>query len=807
VDFGTDLLLKGLYALSSHDDPEEAVEQLRELLAGEGPSPADSSLRAAAAKLGEVLVDLESESIMDGSPFERELEELVDELPCIVYRCSADLNWTMQYLNRRTRYIIGYEPSALIGSRAHEFGQLIHPDDRGRVAGVIGNSLESGRAFHVSYRFLHQDGTYIWLWEQGRAVGTNAIEGFIIDITETKRAEQESAETLARSRRQQDALAALARSTAVVEGRQGEAFEEIAIAALKAVDEVYRVTIWLCDRDAFELVFVTDEDNNPAGPIGNARIERSRSPEYFAALEREGVIAVADVHRDERTKTLPFGGGVPNSVGAVLDAAALAGDDRLRGVLCLNRRKAGAWRPDEVRFAEELGGQVGQVLLNAERQEFARRMAYQARHDALTGLVNRFEFEQQVKRSIQQVGSHGGMHVLLYLDLDHFKAVNDNCGHSAGDEILRQVSDLLRDTLRKSDTLARVGGDEFAALLEHTDLDEARAVARKLIEAVTEARFSWQSRQFRLGVSVGLSEISSASTDFVAVLRAADTACYASKQAGRNQVQVYREDTRLGADVASDEPWLTRMHRLFETDRFALAYQRLDPLGEAAAPNRIEVLVRLAEDDGGPMQPQVFLPAAERYGFTERIDSWVFETVVSYLAELEEHERPSAVSINLSSASIGSGSFASFVEQTAARRRLRPGLIRFELSEAGVAAQLEVSKRFVARMREIGIETDLDGFGKDISSFAYLKTLPVQGVKLDGSIVRGLSHDRVDRTVVEAIQRIADELGLETVAMAVEYRGVLEHLAKIGVTYAQGFALHRPELWPPSPLRNATLGV
>ncbi len=799
------------------------MEQLRELLVGRGSSTADPSLRAAAARLGEALVDLETSheaersasldpyaalapaeagALSSGEFSSGELEALIDGLPCIVYRCSADANWTMQYLNRRTRHIIGYEASALIGNRIQQFGQLIHPDDRAAVAGVIGNSLESGRSFHVSYRFLHRNGSYIWLWEHGRVVGADTIDGFIIDITETKRAEHESAETLARSRRQQDALTALVRSSAVADGKQGEAFEEIAVAALKAVDGVYRVTIWLCNRDVFELAFVTDADNDPAGQIENARIERSRSPEYFAALEREGVIAAADAHRDERTKTLPFGGGVPNSIGAVLDAAVLGGE-RLRGVLCLNRRESRPWRPEEVRFAEELAGQVGQVLLNAERQEFARRMAYQARHDALTGLVNRFEFEQQVKRSIQQVGSHGGMHVLLYLDLDHFKAVNDNCGHSAGDEILRQVSDLLKDTLRKSDTLARVGGDEFAALLEHTDLDEARAVARKLIEAVTEARFSWQGRQFRLGVSIGLSEISSSSTDFVTVLRAADTACYASKQAGRNQVQVYREDTGFGEDAAPEAQWLTRMHRLFETDRFALAYQRLEPLGEAAAPNRIEVLVRLAEGDGGLMQPQVFLPTAERYGFTERIDSWVFESVVAHLAELNEEQRPSVVSINLSAASIGSGSFALFVEQTAARADLPRGLIRFELSETAVAAQLSVSKRFITRMSEIGIESDLDGFGKDISSFAYLKALPVHGLKLDGAIVRGLSHDRVDRTVVEAIQRIADDLGLETVATAVEYRGILEHLSRIGITYAQGFALHRPETWPPAAPRAA----
>ncbi|MFQ5644125.1 MAG: EAL domain-containing protein [Thiogranum sp.] len=446
------------------------------------------------------------------------------------------------------------------------------------------------------------------------------------------------------------------------------------------------------------------------------------------------------------------------------------------------------------------GSAFGSVIVFhdvTKQQEMAERLSYQASHDALTGLINRMEFERFVESSLQSAKKSGSRYCVCYADLDQFKIVNDTCGHVAGDELLRRLASGLPSLLRESDVFARLGGDEFGVLLEDCSLEDATELCERLRKYVREHRFVWDGKVFEVGVSIGIIEISSCCESVAGILSAADIACYAAKDMGRNQVHVYQRTDSESGRRHNELELVSKITRAIEGDRLVLFFQDIVATsGKGDFYLHGEVLVRMHDERGELIQPGLFLPAAERYNLMESIDLWVIRNTFAWWSkQCARHagDRHGLVSINLSGSSLGSASFQDRVVELANEYNIVAGTICFEITETAAISNLESATRFMKRLRASGVKFALDDFGSGLSSFAYLKNLPVDYLKIDGSFVRDIADDPVDREMVRAIHQIGRVMGIETIAEFVENRNILRHLAEIGVDYAQGYGIARPK--------------
>ncbi len=423
-----------------------------------------------------------------------------------------------------------------------------------------------------------------------------------------------------------------------------------------------------------------------------------------------------------------------------------------------------------------------------------RELTYQARHDALTGVPNRREFERRLLALLSTPRDSETSHVLCYLDLDQFKVVNDTCGHVAGDELLRQVTTLLRDQVRDSDVLARLGGDEFGILFLGCSLRKATEMAERLRGLIQEFRFSWDGKTFAIGVSIGLVVVSPEDHDLSRLLSAADTACYAAKESGRNRLHVYRKDDDHVVLQHGQMQWVTRLRAALDQDRLRLYAQPIMALPpEAASISHYEILVRL-EEGGRIVSPEHFIPAAERYGLMPQIDEWVFNNTLSWLGDLfrQRGEIESTFGINLSGASLSDARFREAVFRGLERAGLPTGAICIEVTESSAVANLSKVVEFIRQVKRLGCTFALDDFGSGLSSFAYLKAMPVDYLKIDGSFVKHIERDPIDLAMVQSINTIGHTMGLKTIAEYVESEAVLRHLIELGVDYAQGFHIGQP---------------
>jgi len=408
------------------------------------------------------------------------------------------------------------------------------------------------------------------------------------------------------------------------------------------------------------------------------------------------------------------------------------------------------------------------------------RLTYQATHDLLTGVPNRGEFERIAQHALGSVHAGERAHVLLFIDLDGFKIINDTCGHVAGDELLKQLGQLLRAKTRDSDVLARLGGDEFGILLRHCDIEDGERAAEGIVSAVASFRFPWQKQFFRLGVSIGVAALDRHCHDVADAMSAADSACGWAKNLGRNQVQVFRRDNEQQLRMHEQKDWLGKLNRALSQDTLVLHMQRINPIGaNSDGIDRYEVLLRMREDDGRLVAPGLFLPVAERYRLMVRIDEWV---VTHY-----------EFSINLSGASINDPAFLDFLLVAFHRHRIPGRLVCFEITETVAIANFAQAVNFIHRLSAIGCRFALDDFGSGLSSFDYLRKLPVNSVKIDGSFIENIATDPVCREMVDAIRRISALMHLETVAERVESETDLQVLRELGIDYVQGYVLHRPE--------------
>ncbi|MDU2872917.1 MAG: diguanylate cyclase [Pseudomonas aeruginosa] len=442
---------------------------------------------------------------------------------------------------------------------------------------------------------------------------------------------------------------------------------------------------------------------------------------------------------------------------------------------------------------------IGTVLVFqnvTKARAMQRELSYHASHDALTGLFNRTKFEEELQRALANAQERATQHALCFIDLDRFKVVNDSAGHAAGDMLLRELSRILADRTRASDTLARLGGDEFGILLENCPAEKAVEIADHLRKTIQDLHFTWSGQPFNCTVSVGLVHLLPGISTLEEALRSADMACYMAKEKGRNRVQVFHQDDVELSMRFGEMTWVQRIHLALEEDRFSLYAQPIVPLGEGAEEGlHVELLLRLRDEGGRLVPPLSFIPAAERYGLMTLIDRWVVENAFRTLVERAQDPRAEPIgtcAINLSGATIGDESFLQFLTELFARYRIPPQTICFEVTETVAVANLASAIRFINELKDTGCRFSLDDFCAGMSSFIYLKHLPVDYLKIDGSFVKDMLEDPIDRAMVQVINHIGHVMGKRTIAEFVETVEVMEALREIGIDYAQGLAIGAP---------------
>jgi len=420
-----------------------------------------------------------------------------------------------------------------------------------------------------------------------------------------------------------------------------------------------------------------------------------------------------------------------------------------------------------------------------------RREALRAAEDTLTGLANRSEFERRLSNALASCKNRGVQHAFAYCDLDKFKLVNDAAGHQAGDELLKVVSGLLRARLRNRDTVARLGGDEFGLLLEHCPIDKASEIAEKICEDIRSLQFDWQGKSFQIGASIGVISLNAGTDDITEAMTRADVACYAAKDLGRNRVHVDRLDSAHVRRRQSELQRVADLKHTLERDELLLYKQPIWAIDELhGTPAGLELLLRLEGPDGDVLTPAAMISVAERYGIMTDIDRWVIRKALQQSSSL--CEGGCKISINLSANSLDDDSLVEFVSSELAHCGVKPGMVCFEITETAAISNLDSAMNFIKQMKQLGCLFALDDFGAGISSFRYLKTLPVDWLKIDGNLVQGVASDPTSRAMVKAIQQIADTMGIATIAEWVSDKAIVAPLRDIGVGFVQGFALGQP---------------
>ena len=454
------------------------------------------------------------------------------------------------------------------------------------------------------------------------------------------------------------------------------------------------------------------------------------------------------------------------------------------------------WVRETARLIENENQQDNFLLVCEDVSEtrlLAEQIAFQASHDALTGLVNRSEFDSVIHSAVSEALRESTEHALCYMDLDQFKLVNDTSGHLAGDELLRQLGDLLKQHIRKGDVLARLGGDEFGILMAHCSLTQAFKACEKFRNVIRDFQFAWEDRSFSIGVSIGISLINKSSGNAVEILREADAACYAAKEHGRNRVHVFRPDDEELASRQGEMQWVEKIHQGIDKHRFVLYGQLIVPISDNVEGLHFETLIRYRDEFGKIIPPVAFLPAAERYNLASTLDKWVITHLFEWMARRGDHlEGLSLCSVNLSGLSLSDESMLDFISDAFVQYSIPTNKICFEITETAAIGNLNYATKFINHLRDKGCSFSLDDFGSGLSSFAYLKNLPVDYLKIDGLFVKDILDDQVDLAMVRSINEVGHVMGKKTIAEFVENKQIFDLLRELGVDYAQGYGIAKP---------------
>ncbi|MCB9690597.1 MAG: EAL domain-containing protein [Alphaproteobacteria bacterium] len=634
--------------------------------------------------------------------------------------------------------------------------ERVHPGDREMIADLLEDAIGGVRRFETDFRVVWPSGVVRVVHAAGdvhrnghgqavRVVGVNW------DVTEQKA--MEAALVADRTR-----LQALSRQLAEQHELMRVTLESIGDAVI-TTDAMGRVR-WM---------------NPVAARLTGFEVEEAQG------LEVGGVVHLVD--ELERT-VLPRTPGRPHLAPEVdVNAVLVARDGTEYGV----EETVSAIRAVD-------GSTLGWVVVLhdvTETRRIASEMTYRATHDALTGLVNRAEFELRLGRAVDRAHVDASTHALLFLDLDQFKVVNDTCGHAVGDQLLQEVAGILGESIRASDTLARLGGDEFAIILEHCPPERAETIASAICRRMDDYRFHVDGQGFRVGVSVGLVCFDTTFPDAASVLQAADVSCFAAKEAGRNRVHRWLDDDETLRARRGDTRWGTLIERALDQGRFVLFGQRVHPLGDGAS--SVEVLVRMLDDEGFLVLPNAFLPTAERFGLAPRLDAWVLDATLRVIAGLPD-AYPGTLNVNLSGQSLGDPAFhRQALARLDAAGPSACSRLCVEVTETAAVTNLSAARAFLAEARSRGVRVALDDFGAGASSFGYLRELPVDVLKIDGQFIQGLLDDPLDDVAVRCFVDIARVLGLQTVAEFVDRPELLARVGELGVGAAQGYLLHVPE--------------
>jgi diguanylate cyclase (GGDEF)-like protein/PAS domain S-box-containing protein len=430
-----------------------------------------------------------------------------------------------------------------------------------------------------------------------------------------------------------------------------------------------------------------------------------------------------------------------------------------------------------------------------EEHNLADKIQHQATHDALTGLINRQEFETQLTSLLDSVRTEKKHHIMMYIDLDQFKIVNDTCGHGAGDELLRQLTYRVTALVRDGDVLARLGGDEFGILMSNCDMNSGIRAANDILQSIQEFRFGWDSKSFAVGASIGLVQINAHRKSINDVMSLADTACYAAKDGGRNRIHVYDDADKEMQKRQGEMQWVSRINNAIEESAFVIQRQSIVPIAIDNTDKRdhFEVLIRMQDGSNKLVPPGAFLPAAERYNLISSVDKWVITALFSWLYKNQQEITESLLcSVNLSGHTLGNEKFIDFLEASFIQYEVDPRTICFEITETAAISNLTTASKFIEHLRNKGCLFALDDFGSGLSSYAYLKDLPVDFLKIDGTFVKDIVDDKIDYAMVKSINEIGHVMGKKTIAEFVENDAILEKLREIGVDYAQGYGVDRP---------------
>jgi diguanylate cyclase (GGDEF)-like protein/PAS domain S-box-containing protein len=420
-----------------------------------------------------------------------------------------------------------------------------------------------------------------------------------------------------------------------------------------------------------------------------------------------------------------------------------------------------------------------------------RQLTFQATHDALTGLINRYEFERRLKSTISSQAKDQTINTLCYIDLDQFKLVNDTCGHTAGDDLLKQITLLLQNKLDGTGTLARLGGDEFGLLLENCDIKSAQTIAKDLLEVIQQFQFTWNDNTFTIGASIGITPVSRNAISCEEILSNADSACYLAKEGGRNRIQVFTEENDKLLTKQREMHWVSRINHALEENRFQLYFQEIMPLQghEQSFILHGEILLRMIDKEGDIVSPSNFLPAAERYNMITLIDEWVVDKSIQWLASRKDKV---LISVNLSGMSVSNRDFLNFIVSKIKLHKINPELLCFEITETAAISHLSTAIHFMNVLKKLGCSFALDDFGSGLSSFSYLTSLPVDYLKIDGAFVMDIDKDPMHFAMVKSINEVGQVMGIKTIAEFAASEGIINNLRKIGVDHAQGYAVARP---------------
>ena len=645
-------------------------------------------------------------------------------------------------VNDRWLNILGLNRNEL-NNDVDDWVNKIHPDDKKRVHKTINHSIESKQPYTVEFRMRHKQGHWVWIQGSGAVVTYDNNNKSAIRLCGTHK-------DISLSKQSEEQIKKLSRAV----------------------------------EQSPNLVIITDSEGNI---------------EYVNPKIQETTGYSADDVIGKNTRIFSSN-ETPDSEHQILWDMIKSGKN-WRGTLH-NKKKNGDlyWAQESIAPIKDDNGNITHYIAIqediTEAKKISEQLNYNASHDPLTGLINRREFENRLNRIIDSAKHKNTDHVLCYLDLDQFKIINDTCTHVAGDELLKQFANILLSTFRYRDSIGRLGGDEFAVLLEHCSIQQAGKSAQQLLDAVNNFQFHWDNKSFRIGVSIGIVEINQSTQDMSTLLSQSDIACYAAKHAGRHRIHVYQESNSELALRHNELQWISRINQALNEDLFILYVQPINLLlKDKHKPDHYEVLVRLQEKNGEIIPPGAFLPAVERFNLSLQLDQWVIKTAFDWVQKtnLQNIQAPN-LSINLSGQNLGNKQLLCFIKkQLETHEQVLSEAICFEITETAAINNLSDARVFISELREQGIKFSLDDFGSGLSSFDYLKNLPVDFLKIDGQFVKNIAKDPIDFALVRSINEIGHVMGKKTIAEFVENEEILQILADLNVDYVQGYHIGKPQ--------------